>query len=139
MKRVGLIAGITVVGLAIIGVLVIRKGRDFGSLSPMEACQKIAMDSTVVLLDVRTEKEYRSETGHLAGAILMPVEDLQRRLAELGPFRSRTIVVYCRAGRRSADACALLVRQGFTAVNLEGGIIGWADEGFPVVYEKENK
>ena len=41
-------------------------------------------DTSVVLLDVRTVEEYRSETGHLKGAILIPVQELEQRAVELG-------------------------------------------------------
>jgi len=46
--------------------------------------------------------------------------------------RDRRVVVVCRSGNRSARATALLVRSGFEAVNLNGGMRAWAEAGLPV-------
>jgi rhodanese-related sulfurtransferase len=96
------------------------------------ARQMLAADSSVVVLDVRTPEEYRSHTGHLPGARLIPLPELQRRLEELSPFGDRTIVVYCRHGQRSLNAVAFLRRHGYNALNLEGGILKWMEARNPV-------
>lgn len=57
-----------------------------------------------VLLDVRTPEEFRA--GHIAGAINIPVDALAARTSELP--RDRPVVVYCRSGKRSARAAAML-------------------------------
>ncbi len=107
-----------------------------GSLvSPEDVLSLAARDSTVVLLDVRTPEEFTSETGHLAGALLIPVQELEDRVGELTGYRDRTIIVYCLAGHRSTRATAILQRHGFKAKNMEGGITRWRDEHFPTVQE----
>lgn len=63
-----------------------------------------------VLLDVRTPEEYRQ--GHPEPARNIPVQELARRLSELGPPSTR-VVVYCQAGGRSAAAVDILRRNGF--------------------------
>jgi rhodanese-related sulfurtransferase len=97
----------------------------------------LAADSSVVILDVRRPEEYRSRTGHLPGARLIPLSDLERRLEELRPLGDCTIVVYCRHGQRSLNAVALLRRHGFNALNLEGGILKWLEARNPVNVEEQ--
>ena len=70
------------------------------------------------VLDVREPDEYNA--GHISGAVLIPLGQLGEHLAELP--HNKTIVAYCRSGRRSAQAVALLRASGFTnAVSLAGG------------------
>ena len=82
-------------------------------LSAEEA--KEIMDSTedYILLDVREEDEYAE--GHIKDALLMPY----------GEITERTILVYCRSGRRSAIAAQTLTELGYTNVKDFGGIIDW--------------
>lgn len=76
----------------------------------------------LTLLDVRQPAEYA--TGHLPGAKLIPVGELEGRMQELNP-RS-TVVVYCAIGLRSRGAVALLRSAGFDQVyNLSGGLQAW--------------
>ncbi len=109
-----------------------KKGVD---LSPAQAEQAIRADSAMVILDVRTPEEYRSETGHLRGAILIPVQELAQRLNELDRYKNRPMVVYCRIGHRSKRAQGILESHGFRAANMTGGITQWNDEHRPVVQE----
>ena len=73
-----------------------------------------------VYLDVRTAQEFA--TGHVDGALNIPVEEIEARLGELESFRGDSIVVYCRTGRRSAIASAILERDGFEFVRDGGGL-----------------
>ena len=75
-----------------------------------------------VLLDVRTVSEY--ESGHIEGAINIPVHELTSRMFELAD-KSRPIVVYCRSGRRSSRAKQLLEDGGFQQVENLGGMYRW--------------
>jgi adenylyltransferase/sulfurtransferase len=85
-------------------------------------------DASPLLLDVREPQEYA--INRLPGSILIPMGDLPRRIGELDPTRS--IVVYCRVGERSARAAELLRGVGFRDVrNLTGGIRRWIDEVDP--------
>ena len=88
-------------------------------------------DTTVVLLDVRTPEEFA--TGYIPGARLLPLQELVTRVKELHPLRSKTLIVYCRSGNRSARATEFLRRYGFRAVNMSGGIREWQQKGYPVV------
>ena len=74
------------------------------------------------LLDVRSPEEYGN--GHLPGAINIPVQDLDRRLAEVGPA-DHDLIVYCRSGHRSARATEILRRHGFSKVHNLGPMTAW--------------
>lgn len=88
----------------------------------------------VQLVDVRTELEY--EDGTLEGAVnidYLQTHFIDNALVQLDV--SRPVYVFCRSGHRSANAAKLLIKQGFTVVNLEGGYIAWTEAGKPIVTE----
>ena len=75
-----------------------------------------------LLLDVRQPEEY--EAGHIPGAMLIPLGELEARREELE--RDKKISAYCRSGHRSMAAAIALCELGFKDVhNLEGGILNW--------------
>jgi rhodanese-related sulfurtransferase len=102
-------------------------------ISPADVLSLAGQDTTVVLLDVRTPEEFNGETGHLAGALLIPVQELDNRVGELTKYRDRTIVVYCRTGHRSTRGAEILQSHGFKTMNMQGGITRWRAEHFPTV------
>lgn len=104
-------------------------------LNPAEARELITHDTSIVVLDVRTPQEFSGETGHLAGAILIPIQELDKRIGELDPYKSKTILAYCRTGHRSGQAQRLLKAHGFKVLNMAGGILKWNEEKLPVVKE----
>lgn len=89
---------------------------------------KAYMDSEgdLTILDVRRTDEY--ESGHIPGAICIPVETIDETIIEKLPDKSRLILVYCRSGRRSKEAAAKLVEYGYTNVKEFGGILDWEYE-----------
>ena len=95
-------------------------------------------DSNVVLLDVRTADEFKD--GHLEGALNIDqaqndfIEKVKETLTT-----DRTIAVYCRSGRRSANAAGRLAAEGYRAVNLKGGILAWKEAKMPVTTDNEKQ
>ena len=79
-----------------------------------------------VLLDVRTNEEYNEL--RIEGAILIPDYELKARAATELPDKHAVILVYCRSGRRSAEAANVMVGLGYTNVYDFGGIIDWPFE-----------
>ena len=85
----------------------------------------------VVVLDVRTEEEFKE--GHIEGALNIDqgqegfVDKVKAALST-----DKTIAIYCRSGRRSANAAEKLAAVGYKCVNLKGGIIAWKDANMPV-------
>ena len=77
-----------------------------------------------VLLDVRTPPEVAA--GYLPGAILIPMDQIERRLEEIPRPEGRPLLVYCEAGVRSAAVCEFLAKEGWEDLcNLSGGISSW--------------
>jgi rhodanese-related sulfurtransferase len=121
---------------------------------------ELIADSNVVILDVRKADEFAE--GHIAGAILIDqfqsdfveqvkaaiervqseacfdsVEREQSRLEVKAKLpKDKTIAVYCRSGRRSANAAGRLADIGYKCVNLKGGILAWKEANMPVVKEE---
>ena len=90
----------------------------------------------VVLLDVRTAEEFGE--GHLANALNIDVKEegfVEKAKSTLPT--DKTIAVYCRGGKRSANAAAMLAKEGFKVVNLLGGITAWKNAGMPVELTEE--
>lgn len=101
-----------------------------GSISPAQYTSQFTdAGASHLLVDVRTAAEFAS--GHLAGAVNIPVEALSGRLSEISA--DQPVVVYCRSGNRSASAAALLRQAGYTRVLDLGGIIDWQAAGYAVV------
>jgi rhodanese-related sulfurtransferase len=96
-----------------------------------EYAAAISADTTGVLIDVRTPEEYAE--GHLAGARLLNVLDKPAfeeavKTLTAGP----TYYIYCRSGRRSQTAAAIMERHGLQVVDLEGGYKAWTAVGMEV-------
>jgi len=86
----------------------------------------------VQVVDVREPEEFAHGLGHIEGALLLPLGQLQARLGELPP--GRPVVTVCRSGARSARAAAMLGKAGFADVaNLNGGMLRWRAEGHPAL------
>ena len=103
-------------------------GPKFPTLSPADFETAVA-DTLVQLVDVRTPEEFAGT--HIPRAVNMDVqaEDfLPNATGSLDP--DRPVAVYCRGGRRSADAARKLVKAGFgNVLNLDGGITAWTEAG----------
>jgi rhodanese-related sulfurtransferase len=129
------VISIIIVGFAI-GIPLLLKGGgsavEYTDISVEEA--KIMIDDDVsypdlIVLDVRTQPEY--DAGHLADAILIPVDDLEARIGELDAYKNTEIIVHCWSGSRSVRASGILVQNGFLKVyNMLGGYAAWESAGY---------
>ena len=106
--------------------------KDRDALEPVDRNALLARvrKGLVTVLDVRPTEEYRA--GHVAGAISLPLHELQERLAELP--RNQDIVAYCRGPYcvLAAQAVELLRAHGFRVSRLEDGVADWRAHGLPV-------
>ena len=99
--------------------------QNFENMEVKEFAELIT-DSNVVILDVRKADEFAE--GHIKGAVLIDqfqsdfVEEVKAKL-----LNEKTIAIYCRSGRRSANAAGKLADVGYKCVNLKGGIIAWKE------------
>ncbi|MYV47308.1 rhodanese-like domain-containing protein [Streptomyces sp. SID2888] len=83
----------------------------------------------LTVIDVRTPGEYAS--GHLPGALNIPLDSLRSALPEIRAAAGRAdVLVVCASGNRSRNACALLAEHGTAAATLVGGTKAWAAEGY---------
>ncbi len=112
-------------------------GTETNTITPAETYKLLGHDTSYVFLDVRMPAEYNSETGHLNGAILIPVDSLENHVGDLARYRGKTVVTYCKTGRRSARAEKILSQHGFQARSMVGGITRWNEEKLPVVKEQK--
>ncbi len=98
----------------------------FGSKVPQisgaDLSAQLAQDRPPVVIDVRTPAEFRS--GHIAGARLIPLQELGQRLAEIP--KDEQVVTVCHSGSRSQMAARRLKREGYDVLNLVGGMMHWA-------------
>ena len=96
---------------------------DLNSITVEEVMQVIKEDNKeYFLLDVRTLEEYYGDLGHLPDAELIPYNEIADRIDELADQKDKTIIAYCRSGRRSGIATKLLTENGFKAYNMVGGM-----------------
>ncbi len=112
-----------VVAMVLVAGLMFAMFAKGGGASAQEVAEaKTKVGQGAMLLDVRTPQEYAS--GHIEGAINIPVQQLSSRLGELGE-KDREIVVYCRSGARSGQATQVLRGAGFSAVQDIGPMSAW--------------
>jgi rhodanese-related sulfurtransferase len=84
----------------------------------------------VTIVDVREDDEWAA--GHIEGATHLPLSELTARLGDVPDGR---LLVVCKVGGRSAQACMYLGQQGHDVVNLAGGMLEWESAGRPMVSE----
>lgn len=100
-----------------------------------EGFDKLRQNTNTVVLDVRTKDEY--DQAHIPGAVLLDFNspNFDQELAKLD--KSKTYLVHCAAGGRSARAAGKMEKLNFPSVfNLEGGLTAWKKEGKPVEPKK---
>ena len=105
----------------------------FSSVREIEApelAQHLEQEThTYQMIDVREMPEIMA--GTVPNAWAMPLATLPLKMSELD--KSKTLVMVCRSGARSAQACMFLQQQGFeNVVNLRGGMMAWAQGRLPM-------
>ena len=130
MKTIRLMSLISLMGL-------IACGNGYKSLD-VNSFEETVGQGGVTLVDVRTPEEF--EEGHLPGAVNCDcqAEDFLAK-AEAAFPKDTPLAVYCRSGKRSAEAAKQLANAGYKVCDLKGGILAWADAGKRVTrYEVES-
>jgi len=95
----------------------------------VEEAKRMLESLPVQVIDVREPKEYL--TGHIAGSVLIPVDQLLARSKEL--HEEAHLIFVCAAGVRSALASEMAAAIGRTRIyNMEGGMEEWTKHGYPV-------
>ena len=99
-------------------------------ITPRELAQLLANGHSIRLIDVR--QPWENQLAKLAGCLLIPLNEIPPRAAEIPAENATMIVVYCHHGVRSMSAADYLLRLGYFNVrSLAGGIDAWSCEVDP--------
>lgn len=101
------------------------------SFKPLEVVQVIEGDPKLLIIDVRSPEEYSS--GHIKGAINIPVEQVEKRIPELTKEKERNIILVGGAGKDAMTACGIMVANKFQWVwYMKGGMDEWKKIGLGI-------
>ena len=119
--------------LATLGLTTACAQQNFENVD-VQGFAKLLTDTSVIVLDVRTSSEYAE--GHIQNSILIDQgqSDFVEKAKATLPL-DKKIAVYCRSGRRSANAASRLAEVGYKCVNLKGGIMAWRAANMPITKE----
>ena len=107
-------------------------------LSAKQFGQLIQSTPNIQLVDVRTEEEHRK--SRLEHAVLIDINKPEfKQQAERTLRKDHPVAVYCRRGRRSAKAAAILAKAGYQVTSLKGGIEAWQRNEMPVITPKKEQ
>lgn len=82
-------------------------------------------------IDCREQEEW--DEAHIEGATLIPLSEFPAKYEAVLKEKDASIVLQCRSGKRSMNACMFLLSKGYSNLNnLEGGIMAWSQAGYPV-------
>ena len=96
--------------------------KEYPNITVADVQKKIYIKNNILLLDVRTLDEFDGPLGHIAGAVLIPIQEIEQRIDELNKHKEKEIIVICRSGNRSETGTRILISHGFNAVNMVGGM-----------------
>jgi rhodanese-related sulfurtransferase/DNA-directed RNA polymerase subunit RPC12/RpoP len=99
----------------------------FNRIEPDALCSYVASHPGVILLDVRSKREFEGKStpdyGTLKNAINIPIQEMDKRITELDAYKNKEIIVYCSHSQRSSRVSYQLTQNGFTKVtNMQGGL-----------------
>ena len=93
--------------------------------------ERMATGQAPPLIDVRTPGEYRA--GHIPGAINIPLQEFEQRVAELSAYRDREVVLYCETGGRASYGARWLESLGLEELRfVDGDMVAWRKAGLPL-------
>lgn len=106
-------------------------------INPVDLSELLSEEpGNVTVIDVREPWEYKSDTGHVKGSKLVPMNDIPDRIEEFRALSDRRIALICHSGERSYYACQFLKENRIeNVVNVTGGIMRWLQSGLEVEYE----
>ena len=106
---------------------VILTGSPYMQIQAENAAAFISNTPGIVILDVRTDEEWR--LGHTPNAIHIDIREFESHGHELPEDKSQPIICFCAHGHRSDAACQFLVELGFGCLyNVDGGMSGYTGE-----------
>jgi len=91
-------------------------------MSVEELSEAMVSDSLLIILDVRTPGELKESLGQIEGVVNIPIQELEVRMNELEEYKDNHIAIICRSGNRSGVATNILIKKGYDAKNVVGGM-----------------
>lgn len=110
----------------------IRSRRNAFNISPTQVTQLINRENAVVI-DIRPQDAFRD--GHVIDALSISRQDILQNPKKLEKFRARPLIIVANASSESQKIAALLLKQGYNAYSLSGGIRAWNEAQMPLVKE----
>jgi len=114
----------------LVALLVNEISRGGKSLSNGQLTALVNADKGLVI-DIRPSKDYSA--GHIVGAVSIPQDKLANRMAELDKHKEKTLIIVDAMGQQSGTLCRELLKAGFTAAKLSGGVSSWKADNLPLV------
>jgi len=107
-----------------------ESSNSFKTVGIEEAKKYVENNANTVWLDVRTPEEVAA--GKIIGALNADLTASNFGEIISGFDKSKTYMVYCKSGGRSAKASAQMAEKGFTVINMDGGFQAWSAAGYAV-------
>ncbi len=104
----------------------IFQGNGCCEISAEDAKKAMEEDSTVILLDVRSQEEY--EKKHIPNAVNLPIDSINQKANEIIQDKGTKVIVYCQKGNMSKKASKMLYKLGYKNIYNLGGIENWPYE-----------
>lgn len=110
----------------------LRARKNTFNISPLQLTQLINKQNAAVI-DIRHIDAFRS--GHIIGAQAMSVSDIQKNTKKLEKYKDRPIVIVSNTPLESQKIAVMLLKQGYNAFSLLGGIKSWHEAQMPLIKE----
>lgn len=101
-----------------------NKNKNSTTITAQELKELYDKDNNIKIIDVRSEKEFYGNIGHIQGSDLIPLQTIAKAIKDLKQVDGDVYVV-CLSGKRSGIAARVLRSNGINALNLEGGMLAW--------------
>jgi rhodanese-related sulfurtransferase len=103
-------------------------------VDPRRAVELINQQDALVV-DVRPVADFAQ--GHIINAMNLPMNGFSKQIEQLKKYQDRPIIVACRSGAQSTQACRNLRQEGFQEIyNLDGGILAWQNANLPTTRKR---
>ncbi|MCK4894893.1 MAG: rhodanese-like domain-containing protein [Calditrichia bacterium] len=107
--------------------------QEIPEVSPVQVKQILDEKEDVIIIDVRTSGEFTGELGHIPGAILRPLQEIEDWQTEFSEENDNRIIMVCRSGNRSGVTTRYFLDHGYLNVqNMSGGMRAWNELSFPI-------
>lgn len=133
-RRILLLAALVALALT---VALGASAQGYQAITPDQALERLEGGAGGYFVDVRSEEEY--DQGHIPGAWLIPLDEIQAGAGGLPQDKDLAMYVYCRSGVRSQQASQKLIQLGYTQVYDMGGILDWPYETVSTEEERAGK